>query len=224
MKLLVIEDNKEVNEFLVSSLRAECFEVDFALDGRKGYKMSQENDYDLIILDLNLPKLNGDQICSLLRADKVTTPILILTVEMDVDDKVRLLNCGADDYMTKPFLLKELVARVKALLRRPKIVRQNIIEVDNLVVDVQKHQVTRDGKEIDLTYKEFELLEFLASNQGYVLSRGKIIEHVWDMNADLFSNSIEVHIFNLRKKVDKKGWRKLIYTVPNRGYKLDIKK
>lgn len=223
MKLLIIEDNKEISEFLVSSMRAECFEVDFALDGQKGYKMAEDNDYDLIILDLNLPKLNGDQICSLLRASGITIPILILTVESDIDDKVRLLNSGADDYMTKPFSLKELIARVKSLLRRPKLVRQEVIVIDDLVIDSQKQLVIRAGREIDLTYKEFELLEFLAANRGYVLSRGKIIEHVWDMNADLFSNSIEVHVFNLRRKIDRKGLKRLIHTIPNRGYKIDVK-
>ncbi len=223
MKLLIIEDNKEINDFLTSSLRAECYEVDSCLDGKKGMTMGSENDYDLLILDLNLPKLNGDQICSLLRSDGQTIPILILTVESDIDNKARLLNSGADDYMTKPFSIKELIARVKALLRRPKLIKDDVIVVDDLVIDIQKHKVTRGEKEIELTFKEFELLEYLASNQGYVLSRGKIIEHVWDMNADLFSNSIEVHIFNLRKKIDQDGLKRLIYTIPNRGYKMEVK-
>ncbi|HPH78541.1 MAG TPA: response regulator transcription factor [bacterium] len=223
MKILIVEDNKELNEFLVNSLKAECYEVDAAQDGQKGLKMAQDNEYDLLMLDLNLPKVNGDQICSLIRSEKVSTPILILTVETDVADKVRLLNSGADDYMTKPFSLEELVARVKAMLRRPKIMKADVIEIDNLIIDVKKHKVTRGDKEINLTFKEFELLEYLAANQGYVITRGKIIEHVWDMNADLFSNSIEVHVFNLRKKIDKKGEKRLIHTVPNRGYKLELK-
>jgi DNA-binding response OmpR family regulator len=197
--------------------------VDSAMDGQKGLKMVQENEYDLLILDLNLPKVNGDQICALMRAEKISTPILILTVETDVTDKVRLLNSGADDYMTKPFSLEEIIARVKAMLRRPKIMKADVMEIDNLVIDVKRHRVTRAGKEINLTYKEFELLEYLAANQGYVITRGRIIEHVWDMNADLFSNSIEVHVFNLRKKVDQKGEKRLIHTIPNRGYKLELK-
>jgi len=223
MKLLIIEDNKEINEFLTSSLKAECYEVDSCLDGKEGITMASENDYDLLILDLNLPKLNGDQICSLLRGDGLSLPILILTVESNVDDKTRLLNSGADDYMTKPFSIKELIARVKALLRCPKIIKDDVIVVDDLIIDIQKHRVIRGGKEVDLTFKEFELLEYLACNQGYVLSRGKIIEHVWDMNADLFSNSIEVHIFNLRKKIDQEGMKRLIHTIPNRGYKIEVK-
>lgn len=223
MKILVVEDDKEINDFLVKSLKSECFEVERSFDGKQGYKMASENDYDLIVLDLNMPKLNGDQICVLLRSSNITTPIIILTVEKDVDEKVRLLNSGADDFLSKPFSLIEFIARVKVLLRRPKMITNDVIVIDDLIIDPQKHQVIRAGKELELTFKEFELLQFLASNRGYVVSRGKIIEHVWDMNADLFSNSIEVHIFNLRKKIDKKGMKRLIHTIPNRGYKIEIK-
>jgi len=151
-------------------------------------------------------------------------PILMLSVVSGIETKVSLLDAGADDYLTKPFSLSELLARIRALLRRPKELKTDVFKLDNLVLDTKKHIALRDNKKIYLTAKEYALLELLLRNEGAVTSRGMILEHVWDMNADPFSNSIEVHISNLRSKIDTKNQKKLIYTIPGRGYKIDIQK
>jgi len=222
MKILIVEDDDELREYLQVALRAEGFEVDVADNGLDGLNLGKMHDYNLILLDYVLPKLNGDRVCELLRQDKKTVPILCLSVKDEVKDVVGLLNLGADDYLAKPFSLEELLARIQALLRRPTLVKSEIIKIDDLEIDIAKHEVVRGEKKIVLTNKEFSLLEYLARNQGYVVSRSRIIENVWDMNADLFSNSIEVHVFNLRKKINLRGHKPLIYTVSGRGYKLEL--
>ncbi len=222
MKILVVEDDDELREYLQVALKSEGFEVDVAANGMDGLNMARSHDYGLILLDYILPKLNGDKVCELLRQEKKTVPILCLSVKDEVNNIVELLNLGADDYLTKPFSLEELLARMQALLRRPVVLENQVLQIDNLVIDVAKHQVCRGEKEIVLTNKEFSLLEYLARNYGYVVSRSRIIENVWDMNADLFSNSIEVHVFNLRRKINLRGHTPLIHTVSGRGYKLEL--
>lgn len=221
MKILVIEDEKKIREFLKSCLEAECFAVDVAEDGEEGSYMARTNEYDIIILDNFLPKKSGMEICIELRSEGNKVPIIILSVKQETVTKVDLLNAGADDYITKPFSFEELTARIRALLRRPAQIKDETITIDDLVIDTNRHTVMRGNKEIDMTRKEFMLIEYMARNKGTVLSRGMIMEHVWDMQSDPFSNTIETHILCLRRKIEKKGKKKLIHTIAGRGYKMD---
>lgn len=223
MRLLIIEDEPTIQSFLKQSFEAEMFAVDTSSDGAQGAALAIENNYDIIVLDNILPRKTGLQICKEIRENGKATPILVLSVKADTDMKVLLLNAGADDYLIKPFSFNELLARIRALLRRPKNVDKEVLSVDDLVLDTKAHKMTRGGKEIYLTRKEFMLLEYLMHNRGTVLSRSMIMEHVWDMNADPFSNTIEAHINILRKKIDTRGKKKLIHTIPSIGYVLDTK-
>lgn len=222
MRILLVEDSKEIINFLKPSLEAEHFAVDVAEDGEKGSFLGRTNDYDLIILDIILPKKSGLEVCREIREKGKTAPIIVLSVKSETVTKVELLNAGADDYLIKPFSLEELLARIRALLRRPKQIKGDILEIDDLILDTKRCSVKRGKKEIHLTRKEFMLLEYLLRNMGIVLSRGMIMEHVWDMNVDPFSNTIESHILSLRRKMDFPGKKKLIHTVSGRGYKLDV--
>lgn len=224
MKILLVDDDKNITKFLKTALENECFEVDTKDNGEEGSFAARTNEYDLIILDYSLPGKNGQTICKEIRADNITTPVLILSVQNEPHTKAELLDTGADDYLSKPFSLEELLARLRALMRRPVNVKQDTLSIENLTVDTKRHLVRRGSKEIYLTLKEFMLLEYLLKNKGVVMSRGLIMEHVWDMNADLFSNTIEAHISNLRKKIDLKGMKPLIHTIPGRGYKVDTVK
>ncbi len=223
MRLLIIEDDKNLKQLLIKTLRGEGYAVDGESDGEKAYFLASTNDYDLLIVDYNLPSLNGREIISRLRQEKKKMAIIMLTVKSELNDKIDLLNLGADDYLSKPFSLSELLARIKAILRRPKTWQNNIIKFSGLVLDSSNFSLTNNGKAIKLSTKEFSLLEYLLQNKGRTVSRQAIMEHVWDMNADPFSNTIEAHISNLRKKIESKQ-HKLIYTIPNRGYKIDNKK
>jgi two-component system copper resistance phosphate regulon response regulator CusR len=196
--------------------------VDLAEDGEKGSYLAKTNDYDMIILDNMLPKKNGAEVCQEIRATGKNTPIIMLSARGEMGIKVELLNKGADDYMTKPFSLEELLARIRALLRRPHYVSSEVLTIDDLVMDTKRHTVKRGEKEIYLTRKEFMLLEYLLKHRDSVVSRGMIMEHVWDMNADPFSNTIESHILNVRKKISAKGKKNLIHTLPGVGYKLGL--
>lgn len=222
MRLLIIEDERGIINFLKPSLEAECFAVDHAEDGESGLLLAKTNDYDLIILDNMLPKKSGLEVCQQLRLAKPSLPIIMLSVLADSQKKTELLNAGADDYITKPFSFQELLARIRAVLRRPQKIVGEVFIIDDLTLDCQKKIITRDGSEINLTKKEFMLFEYLMRNRGTVLSRGMIMEHVWDMNADPFSNTIEAHILSLRKKLGQFGnGREIIHTIPGRGYKID---
>jgi two-component system, OmpR family, response regulator len=218
MRILVVEDQEETAAVLKRKLEAECYAVDVENDGDRGFYRARTNDYDLILLDNGLPGKGGYEICSELREYKMTTPIMILSVQSEIEDKVALLNCGADDYLAKPYAFSELSARVKALLRRPQTIEGKTLVVDGLSLDRGTYSFTFNESVTYLTPKEFMLLEYLMKHAGKVVSRGDILEHVWDDSADPFSNSIETHIMNLRKKIDRRNKDAFIHTVPGRGY------
>ncbi|MFA5130373.1 MAG: response regulator transcription factor [Patescibacteria group bacterium] len=222
MKILIVDDENEITDFLATHLRSEAFLVDIAKDGEEGSSLGRINAYDLILLDVMLPKKNGLEVLKEIRMQGKAVPILMLSVRSETEMKIECLNAGADDYLVKPSSYFELVARIKALLRRPIAIKDEISElvVDNVIIDTKKHVVKRNNKEIYLTQKEFALLVYLMENSGSVVSRSMILDHVWDMNADPFSNTIESHILNLRKKIDIDGERKLIHTIPKIGYKI----
>lgn len=219
MRILTVEDDQKIRNFLKKSLEAECYAVDAAADGQTGLLLARENPYDLIILDNVMPNKSGLDVCRELREQNNQTPILLLSVQSDIDMKVKALNAGADDYLTKPFSFTELLARIRALLRRPHNLSLEVLSYEGLKIDIKKHIITIDDTEISLTRKEFMLLVYLMQNQGIVLSRSMIMEHVWDMNADPFSNTIETHIASLRKKINDPQRYPYIATVSGCGYR-----
>jgi len=222
MKILLIEDEKAIINFLKPNLEDACFVIDVAEDGESGSFMARTNNYDLIILVNVLPKKEGNQVCQEIRDAKKNTPILMLSVVANAEKKIEMLNLGADDYLTKPFSFKELLARIQALLRRPNKVEGKDIKISDLTLNTRSNLVTKNGKTVSLTKKEYMLLEYLMKNQGEVLSRAMILEHVWDINADPFSNTIETHILSLRKKLSLTNQKnKLIRTLSGRGYIMD---
>jgi two-component system OmpR family response regulator len=218
MRILVVEDQEETAAALKRKLEATCYAVDVEHDGERGFYKAKTNDYDLILLDKGLPGKDGYQICSELREYKMTAPIMILSVAAEIEDKVSLLNCGADDYLTKPYAFSELAARIEALLRRPAQMEKKMPTVDGLSLDRETYSFTFQQKIKSLTPKEFMLLEYLMRNAGKVVSRGAILEHVWDDGADQFSKSIDMHIMNLRKKIDPHDKDVFIHTAPGHGY------
>lgn len=220
VKILLVEDDKKILSSVKANLKTEGFAVDAVQTGTEGSFLACTNDYDLAILDLNLPDRNGRSICREIRAKGKTMPVLILTVESEIESKVELLDSGADDYLTKPFSYRELTARINALLRRPRKMALDVLSIGDLALDRNTQTVARGGREIDLTQKEFSLLEYLMLNQGAVVSRNEIMEHVWDKEADPFSCAIEMHISNLRKKLGDKDSKSLIETVSGRGYRI----
>lgn len=221
MRILVVDDDVDVRHFLKEALKSDGFAVDTAGDGSEGSRLARINSYDVIILDYVLPRKNGRQVLKEIRDSGKTEPVLMLSVQGEIDDKVSLIEQGADDYMTKPFSYKELVSRVRALMRRPDCIVSPTLIVGDLVLDAARQKATRSGKEIYLTRKEFALAEYLMRNRGSVVSRGMLLEHVWNDGIDPFSNTVEAHIRNLRKKLDAGYESKLIHTVPGRGYKID---
>jgi heavy metal response regulator len=220
MRLLIIEDEKKVARFIKKGLEEEGYAVDLASDGEEGLAMVLDQVHDLIILDIALPKIDGLQVLKKLRERNVRTPVLLLTVRATIEDKVLGLDSGADDYLTKPFVFQELLARIRALLRRKPEAGPPLLRVDNLVLDPARHLVTRGGERIDLTSKEFALLEYLMRNAGRVLTRAMISEHVWDYDFDTETNIIDVYVNYLRRKIDSGGEKKLIHTVRGSGYVL----
>ena len=221
MNLLLVEDDKEIVDSLASSFKERGFVVDVAFDGEIGLQKAQRNNYDIIILDKGLPHKDGLEVCAEIRASGKQMPILILSVKSEIGTKAELLNAGADDYMTKPFSFVELIARVHALLRRPEKTEHTKFDLNGLVVDIEGRKVVRGKKEIHLTTKEFSLLEYLLRHKGKAISRMEILEHVWDMNADPFTNTVETHVLTLRKKIKAPGGDSIIRTVPGIGYKID---
>jgi two-component system OmpR family response regulator len=222
MRLLIIEDNKDVVAALRRGLQS-LYVVDVVTNGVDGLHHAEVGDYDLILLDLTLPDKDGLEICRELRRERNTTPILILTARGDIDDKVALLDAGADDYLTKPFSLEELKARIRALLRREATpINSSRIEVGDIVLNAASRTVTRQDQSIQLRRKEFDLLEYMMRNAGKPLTRQMILDHVWDMNDNLWTNAIDVHIKFLRDKVDRPFGGKSIKTVHGVGYKLEV--
>lgn len=220
MKILTIEDDSDMLSFLKNNLKHHGFSVDASENGQEGLNLALNDHYDLVILDLNLPDMDGYTICQRIRAAKLMMPILILSGEDQTSSKTLLLDSGADDYLTKPFCFEELIARINALLRRPRNISDNIIKIDTLELDLAKQKVKRDGQEIYLTRTEYLILELLASRIGSIVSRSEILDKVWDTEADIFSKAIETHILNIRNKVDKPSKIKLIKTITGRGYKI----
>lgn len=218
MRILVVEDDRPVANFLKSSLEAECFAVDVAEDGRQGSYMARIAEYDVMILDAVLPEKSGEEVCSELREKGKMLPILVLSAKCSVEDRIHFLNIGADDYLSKPFFFSEVLARVYALLRRPSVVCGEVLCSGNIALDIRQHRATCCGEPLCLTRKEIMLLEYFMRNEGRVVSRAMIMEHVWDIHLDPFSNTIESHIFSLRKKIAAFEKAKPIRTVSGRGY------
>lgn len=225
MKILIIEDDKEIVELLKESLKRELFIIDYAYDGKNGLFLYKTNHYDLLIVDYNLPEKTGIEIIKEVREENKDIKVIILTVDSSQETKESFFNLGIDDYITKPFIFKEFLSRIKAIMRRPTITQKSIYKIDDLTVDIDRHLVTRNKKSIYLTFKELMLLEFFLKNRGKVVSRTILMENIWDFNADPFSNTVESHILKLRRKLDpQRNKRDLIHTIKGRGYKLDLKK
>lgn len=223
MRVLLIEDDVTIARLLKEGLEDESYAVDVANDGSEGYRTAAADEYDVIILDIMLPEMNGYEVCRALRNDGNKTPILMLTARDAERDIVEGLDTGADDYLAKPFSFDVLLARIRALLRRPNEKLEEIIQVGDLKLDPSSKKVTRASQEIGLTAKEYGVLEYLMRNKGKVLSKEQIISHVWDFDADVLPNNVELFIMFLRRKIDKPFKSKLIHTVSGFGYKLEEK-
>lgn len=221
MRILIVEDEPKTAAYLAKGLRENSFVVDIASDGEEGRALVAQERYDLIVLDIMLPKYNGWQVLSFVRQSQPETRTLFLTARDQVEDKVKGLELGADDYLVKPFAFSEVLARVRSLLRRSTTNQSNIICIADLVIDLLKHKATRGNVRIDLTAKEFTLLTFLAQHTQEVLSRTLISEKVWDINFDSDTNVVDVSIRRLRQKVDDPFEKKLIHTVRGVGYVLE---
>ena len=214
MRVLVVEDDPRLASVLVRGLRENGYAVDRAGDGGAALDHLVINEYDAVVLDLMIPGIDGMEVCRRLRQGRSAVPVLMLTARDGVDDRIRGLDAGADDYLTKPFAFAELLARLRALMRRGPVVAEAVIHVGDLAIDTRAHRVSRDGHEIELTSKEYALLEYLARNAGRVVGREEIAEHVWDERYDPFSNVIDVYVNRLRRKVDPD----LIVTRRSEGY------
>ena len=223
MRILLVEDDTAIARSLKEGLEDEAYAVDVAYDGDEGYRTVTTDDYDVIILDVMLPEMNGYEVCRALRKDGNQTPILMLTARDAERDIVEGLDVGADDYLAKPFSFEVLLARLRALLRRPNEKLEEILRVGDLTLDPSLKKVTRANQEISLTAKEYAVLEYLMRNAGKVLPKEQIISHVWDFDADVLPNNVELFIMFLRRKIDKPFDSKLIHTVPGFGYKLEDK-
>jgi heavy metal response regulator len=220
MHILVIEDEKKVARLIQKGLEEEEYAVDVAHDGERGFSMSEAHEYDLLIVDVMLPKMNGLELVRMIRSRKGKTPILVLTAKATTEDKVAGLDSGADDYLTKPFAFEELLARVRSLLRRGAQQKSTILAIADLELDTVTHKAKRGGRTIELTAKEYALLDYFLQNKDRVLTRSAISEHIWDYNFDTGTNIIDVYINHLRNKVDNNFDKKLIHTVRGVGYVL----
>ncbi len=226
MRILVIEDEHKIANSIKKGFEQESYAVDIAYTGTDGFDLASSEDYDLIVLDILLPGMDGIEICKKLRGQNIHTPILMLTAKGQLEDKVEGLNAGADDYMTKPFAFEELLARIRALARRPHTSQGTVLSVEDLSLDPVSFEVKRAGKQIRLSSKEFALLEYMLRHPSQILNKDQIINHVWNYDADVLPNTVEVYISYLRNKIDKPFSNKpsLIRTVRGFGYKLGREK
>ncbi len=218
MRILIIEDDKDIAEFIRGTLQNESYAVDAALDGLKGEELALVESYDMIILDLMIPGKDGISVLKSLRKSEISIPVLILTARGSVTDRVAGLDAGADDYLVKPFAVAELRARVRALLRRNSSEKQTVLSAGDLSLNTVSHEVMVAGDSVELTNREYAILEYLVRNKNRLLSKGMIAEHVWDYHFDSDYNLIEVYIKRLRQKIEKSDREKLIHTVRNGGY------
>ncbi len=223
MRILVVEDDRAIAQALKEGLEDESYAVDVAFDGQDGYLAASADEYDAIILDVMMPEMNGYEVCQKLRSEGNKTPILMLTAKDQERDIVEGLDTGADDYLAKPFSFEVLLARLRALMRRPNEKISEILTVGDLTLDPALKKVTRAGQTIDLTAKEYAVLEYLMRNAGRVRSKESIIGHVWDFDADVLPNIVESYVMFLRRKVDKPFGKQLIHTVSGFGYKIEDK-
>jgi len=218
MKLLIIEDEKLVADNLKEGLEQHNYTVDIAYNGREGQQLALEYEYDIIILDLMLPDIDGEDLCRKLRDEGNKSFILMLTAKKQLDNIITGLDCGADDYLTKPFEFSELLARIRALLRRSSEHKSNVLSVSDITLDAEKEEVMAGCGEVLLTRKEYMILEYLLRNKGQLISRNQLLEHAWDRNVDIFTNVVDTHIKNLRKKLGKSG--SIIKTIYGSGYRI----
>jgi len=225
MRVLVVEDEHKIANAVKRGLEQESYAVDVAFDGEYGFDLASTEQYDVIILDLMLPKRDGVEVCRRLRKDGIHTPILMLTARGQISDRVNGLNAGADDYLVKPFAFAELLARIKALTRRPKDSLGVLLAIDDLSLNTLNYEVRRAGTLIRLSKKEFALLEYLLRHKNQIVTKDQIIDHVWDYEADILPNTVEVYVGYLRNKVDKPFGDKpaLIHTIRGFGYKIGEK-
>ncbi len=221
MKILVVEDDKDTAELVRNGLVSGNNTVEVANDGANGSFLGRSYEYDAIVLDYSLPKKDGLMVCKEVRDSGRSTPIIFLSVNDDQETKMAAFERGADDYLTKPFFMNELNARIKALNRRPILIGSTTLSVADLTLDTEKHIVKRGSKPIHMTNKEFSLLEYLMKNIGVILSRALLMEHVWTADSNMFSNTVEAHIRNLRKKINAGNKPNLIANIPGRGYAID---
>lgn len=219
MKILIIEDDIFLAQTIKRALEAHCFSVDIAHDGKSGSYVARVNKYKLILLDLILPDKNGVTICREIRSERITCPILVVSSQSEIPDKVTMLTIGADDYITKPFNMEELIARVNALIKRPYDILEEIMTLDDLTINTNTQTVTKSGENVYLTRREYMLLNCFARNEGRIITRGKILEEVWDRDASPLTNTIETHVRNLRRKIETKD-KRMIHTVNGRGYRM----
>lgn len=226
MRILIVEDEQRIAQTLKKGLEQEKFAVDVVYSGTEGYDLAATEEFDVIVLDLMLPGMSGLEVCQKLRSTNIHTPILMLTAKSELGDKVTGLDIGADDYLTKPFAFEELLARIRALIRRPKETTLPVLEVDALTLNTKTFEVTREQKPIKLSNREYSLLEFLMRHAAQIITKEQIMNHVWNYDSDILPNTVEVTIRNLRQKIDAPftALPKLIHTVRGFGYKLGIEK
>lgn len=220
MRILVVEDDHEIADSIKKGLRDNAYAVDVAYAGTSGFDLASTENYDVIILDWMLPGISGIEICDKLRHERISTPILFLTARSHLNDKVEGLGIGADDFLVKPFAFAELLARIKAIIRRPKEVIQPKLQVGDLTVNTISYEVSRQNKSIHLSHTEFALLEYLMAHAGKVISKKELIDHVWDFDANILPNTVETYIGYLRNKIDKPFTKPLIHTIKGFGYKI----
>ena len=219
MKILIIEDDIFLAETLKRILSENYYSVDVCCDGKSGSWAARTNKYNVILLDLILPEKSGVLVCKEIRQSGIKCPVLVMSSQSEILDKITMFEIGIDDYVVKPFEIEEIIARIKALVRRPYEVTEKIIILEDLTIDINAQTVLKDGKEIYLTRKEYMLLRCLAMNEGRIIPRGKILEEVWDSDSNPFTNTIETHVRNLRKKIESDG-KKIIHSINGRGYRI----